>query len=139
MAAFVIAPVGPDDVGEILTLQRAAYVTEAQLYDDCRLPPLTQTYQELEAELTHGFALKTVRGGNRAPLRPGDDRDVEVHRRSVARARTGAARYAPVGTLSRNPCTALIRPLSSSTATSKPTTRGSAPAGPSSQVNRAML
>jgi ribosomal protein S18 acetylase RimI-like enzyme len=63
MAAFVIAPVGPDDVGEILTLQRAAYVTEAQLYDDCRLPPLTQTYQELEAELAYGFALKAVRGG----------------------------------------------------------------------------
>lgn len=62
MAAFVIAPVDSDDVGEILTLQRAAYVTEAQLYDDCRLPPLTQTYQELEAELKQGFALKAVRG-----------------------------------------------------------------------------
>jgi ribosomal protein S18 acetylase RimI-like enzyme len=62
MAVFVIAPVGLDDVGEILTLQRAAYVTEAQLYDDCRLPPLTQTYQELETELEQGFALKAVRG-----------------------------------------------------------------------------
>jgi GNAT superfamily N-acetyltransferase len=62
MPAFIIAPVEPGDAGEILTLQRAAYVTEAQLYDDCRLPPLTQTYQELEAELEHGFALKAVRG-----------------------------------------------------------------------------
>ena len=33
-----IEPAGPADAGELLTLQRAAYVTEAQLYDDptCR-------------------------------------------------------------------------------------------------------
>jgi GNAT superfamily N-acetyltransferase len=40
------------DAGEVLTLQRAAYVTEAQLHDDVRLPPLTQTMDELCEELT---------------------------------------------------------------------------------------
>jgi ribosomal protein S18 acetylase RimI-like enzyme len=43
---------GVDDAGEILTLQRAAYVTEAQAYDDLTMPPLTQTLDELRAELT---------------------------------------------------------------------------------------
>jgi GNAT superfamily N-acetyltransferase len=39
------------DAGEVLTLQRAAYVTEAQLHDDLRLPPLVQTLDEVRAEL----------------------------------------------------------------------------------------
>lgn len=40
-----------DDSGEVLTLQRAAFVTEAQLYRDASLPPLTQTLAELRTEL----------------------------------------------------------------------------------------
>jgi GNAT superfamily N-acetyltransferase len=50
----------PADAGEVLTLQRAAYVTEAQLYGDPRLPPLVQTLDELRAELaTHaGLGLR---------------------------------------------------------------------------------
>lgn len=39
------------DAGEILTLQRAAYVTEAQAHDDLSMPPLTQTLSQLRAEL----------------------------------------------------------------------------------------
>lgn len=39
------------DAGEVLTLQRAAYVSEAQLHNDVTLPPLTQTLEELRAEL----------------------------------------------------------------------------------------
>jgi ribosomal protein S18 acetylase RimI-like enzyme len=41
-----------DDAGELLTLQRAAYVTEAQVHDDPNLPPLTQSLLELADELT---------------------------------------------------------------------------------------
>jgi len=41
------------DVGEVLTLQRAAYVTEAQAHGDLALPPLVQSRAELAAELTH--------------------------------------------------------------------------------------
>jgi GNAT superfamily N-acetyltransferase len=42
---------GPADAGEVLTLQRAAYVTEAQLHHDLGLPALSQSVQELAAEL----------------------------------------------------------------------------------------
>lgn len=37
--------------GELLTLQRAAYVTEAQRYGDPMLVPLVQTLDEVDAEL----------------------------------------------------------------------------------------
>ncbi|GLY64378.1 GCN5 family acetyltransferase [Amycolatopsis taiwanensis] len=39
------------DAGEVLTLQRAAYVTEALSHNDLALPALTQTLDELRAEL----------------------------------------------------------------------------------------
>ncbi|MCA0296755.1 MAG: GNAT family N-acetyltransferase [Actinobacteria bacterium] len=41
----------PADAGEVLTLQRAAYVSEAQLYGDPHLPPLVQTLDDLAREL----------------------------------------------------------------------------------------
>ena len=47
-----LGPFPDEDVGELLTLQRAAYVTEARLYDDVRLPALEQTLEELIQELT---------------------------------------------------------------------------------------
>ena len=37
--------------GELLTVRRAAFVTEAQLYDDPKLPALTQTLDELVEDL----------------------------------------------------------------------------------------
>lgn len=40
------------DAGEVLTIQRAAFVSEALLYGTADMPPLTQTLEELEAELT---------------------------------------------------------------------------------------
>jgi GNAT superfamily N-acetyltransferase len=40
------------DAGELLTLQRAAYVTEAQAHGDLSLPPLTQSIDELTGELS---------------------------------------------------------------------------------------
>jgi len=42
---------GPGDAGEMLTLQRAAYVTEAQAHGDVFLPPPRQSLAELYAEL----------------------------------------------------------------------------------------
>lgn len=62
MGAHAIEPAGPGDAGEILTLQRAAYVTEAQLYDDVRLPALTQSLEDLAAELDGCIAFKAVVG-----------------------------------------------------------------------------
>lgn len=49
------------DAGEVLTLQRAAYASEAQLYGDPFLPALTQSLSELERELTGpGLGLRLV-------------------------------------------------------------------------------
>lgn len=44
-------PVHLDDAGQVLTVQRAAFVTEALIYDSADMGPLTQTLAELEYEL----------------------------------------------------------------------------------------
>lgn len=49
--ALDIRPVTLDDAGELYTLRRAAFVSEAQQYDDPNIPPLTQTFDELKADL----------------------------------------------------------------------------------------
>lgn len=46
-----IRPVSIDEAGELLTLRRAAFVTEAQQYGDPHIPPLTQTLDELVVDL----------------------------------------------------------------------------------------
>lgn len=46
-----VAVLSINDAGEILTLQRAAYLTEAAAHNDFNLPPLTQTLAELTDEL----------------------------------------------------------------------------------------
>lgn len=48
---YTATVLGDADAGEIMTLQRAAYVTEAQAHSDLDLPPLTQSLDELRAEL----------------------------------------------------------------------------------------
>lgn len=45
------APISTDDAGEVLTLQRAAFVSEAQIYGSADMPPLTQTLDAVRAEL----------------------------------------------------------------------------------------
>jgi GNAT superfamily N-acetyltransferase len=58
----VIAPVVAEDAGELLTLQRAAYATEARIYGDPELPALIQTLAELQDELATATALKASLG-----------------------------------------------------------------------------
>lgn len=43
--------IGSEYAGELLTVRRAAYVTEAQLYGDPNLPALVQTLDELVEDL----------------------------------------------------------------------------------------
>jgi ribosomal protein S18 acetylase RimI-like enzyme len=57
---FQIVKAGAEDAGEILTLQRAAYQSEAVLYHDPALPPLVQTLPELVEELAGSVCLKAV-------------------------------------------------------------------------------
>ncbi|MGI5270882.1 GNAT family N-acetyltransferase [Nonomuraea sp. CA-218870] len=53
----------PGDAGEILTLQRAAYVSEAQLYGDPYIPPLVESLQQVRKAIETGVTLKAVDGG----------------------------------------------------------------------------
>ncbi|WP_435299493.1 GNAT family N-acetyltransferase [Timonella sp. A28] len=48
---ITIALLRADTAGELLTLRRAAFVTEAQVYGDPNIPPLTQTLEELVEDL----------------------------------------------------------------------------------------
>jgi GNAT superfamily N-acetyltransferase len=50
-----ILPIGPDDAGETLTLQRAAFVQEALIYNSVQMPPLTQSLDEVRAELVENL------------------------------------------------------------------------------------
>ena len=51
------------DAPEILALQKLAYQSEAELYNDYNLPPLLQTLPELEGELADVVCLKAVKAG----------------------------------------------------------------------------
>ncbi|MDG4759316.1 GNAT family N-acetyltransferase [Micromonospora sp. WMMD710] len=60
-----IVPAGVADAGEILTVQRAAYLTEAQNYTDPFLPPLTETLAEVVAALAGPTIVLAARLGHR--------------------------------------------------------------------------
>jgi GNAT superfamily N-acetyltransferase len=50
------------DAGEILTVQRAAYVSEAQLYDNPKLSALTESLDDVRAAIETGAVLVAKRG-----------------------------------------------------------------------------
>jgi GNAT superfamily N-acetyltransferase len=56
---------GPADAGEILTLQRAAYVAEAQLYGDPFIPPLVESIEQVRAVLARDAVVLVARYGSR--------------------------------------------------------------------------
>lgn len=43
--------IGPEHAGEVLTVQRAAFVAEARLYGTTEIPPLAETLDQLRHEL----------------------------------------------------------------------------------------
>src|SRR5208283_1317204 len=49
-----------DDLGEILALQKLAYQSEAELYDDHSIPPLTQTIEGIEGDFRSHLFLKAT-------------------------------------------------------------------------------
>ena len=57
-----IRPADPGEAGEVLTVQRAAFVTEAQLHDDVHMAPLTQTLDEVRAAIETETVLVAVDG-----------------------------------------------------------------------------
>ena len=74
------------DAGEILTLQRAAYVTEAQLHGDPFLPPLVESGDQIRKMIAGSLVLKAtigtrIAGSVRARI---NDRTCLVGRLAVA-------------------------------------------------------
>jgi GNAT superfamily N-acetyltransferase len=61
--AIAISRAQISDAPEILALQKLAYQSEAELYNDYNLPPLKQTLAELETEMEVVVCLKAVLEG----------------------------------------------------------------------------
>ncbi|MEQ4303056.1 GNAT family N-acetyltransferase [Plantactinospora sp. B6F1] len=61
IAAARVRLANVDDAGEILTLQRAAYLAEAQTYQDPFLPPLVESLAELAAVVAAKAVLVATR------------------------------------------------------------------------------
>ena len=61
----VVGVAAPADAGELLTLQRAAYVPEGQLNGSMHIPPLTETLDELAASLRSAGTVLVARSGTR--------------------------------------------------------------------------
>ena len=51
------------DLRDILILQKNAYQSEAELYNDYSIPPLMQPLEDAEAEYDRGIVLKAVEDG----------------------------------------------------------------------------
>jgi len=49
-----------DDAQDILELQKLAYRSEAALYDDYSIPPLTQTLEQIQADFRQQIVFKAV-------------------------------------------------------------------------------
>lgn len=57
-----VLPATEADAGELLTLQRATFLTEGQAYGDLRIPPLTESLDECAARIGQGSVWKAVAG-----------------------------------------------------------------------------
>jgi len=52
-----------DDAQDVLDLQKLAYQSEAALYDDYSIPPLTQTLEQIQADFRQQVVLKALVDG----------------------------------------------------------------------------
>jgi GNAT superfamily N-acetyltransferase len=62
MSMFRISIAAAEDAADILALQRLAYESEARLYNDWSIPPMTQTLESLIAEIRTETVLKATEG-----------------------------------------------------------------------------
>jgi GNAT superfamily N-acetyltransferase len=62
-AVFLIEVADEGDAKEILDLQKLAYLSEAEIYDDYEIPPLLQTLDEMRLCFKDHLFLKAVVGG----------------------------------------------------------------------------
>lgn len=63
--AITITIADRDDAAAILELQRLAYQSEAELYQDWNIPPLTESLQDLLFEFDRQIFLKAIDGDSR--------------------------------------------------------------------------
>jgi tRNA (guanine37-N1)-methyltransferase len=57
-----VLPTTEADAGELLTLQRAAYLSEAEAYDDFSIPPLQEQLEGVVERIAQGVVWKAVAG-----------------------------------------------------------------------------
>ena len=79
MPTVDLVPLPPGAAGELLTLQRAAYVTESKLYDDVRQPGLVQSLDGLLGELAGCTCLAAVAGSRLVGAVRTRERDGVLH------------------------------------------------------------
>jgi GNAT superfamily N-acetyltransferase len=60
---MIIEQASVSDAGELLALQKLAYQSEAEIYDDFSIPPLVQTLEGLEEDFKNNLFLKAVMEG----------------------------------------------------------------------------
>ena len=60
---MIVTRATASDAAEILALQKLAYLSEAEIYGDYAIPPLTQTLEEIAAEFARRTVLKAVADG----------------------------------------------------------------------------
>lgn len=63
MRDVLIERADKSDLQKILELQYLAYQSEAELFNDKNIPPLTQTLRDVETEFDTGIFLKAVTSG----------------------------------------------------------------------------
>jgi GNAT superfamily N-acetyltransferase len=68
-----------EQAGEVLTVQRAAYLSEAQRYGDTLLPPLTQSLAEIVEDIAAGSRLVALRGSRVVGSIRGEERTGVLH------------------------------------------------------------
>jgi GNAT superfamily N-acetyltransferase len=51
----------PEDAGEVLTVQRAAFLAEAQLYATTNIPPLLESFDEVREQIGATYSLGAFR------------------------------------------------------------------------------
>ena len=60
MKGMIIKRADVEDAETILALQKLAYLSEAEIYDNKDIPPLTQTLEAIRAEFNHQIFLKAL-------------------------------------------------------------------------------
>jgi len=60
---MIIQKANISDAPEILSLQKLAYQSEAKIYNDYTIPPLTQTLEEVKEKFEDHIFLKSVENG----------------------------------------------------------------------------